>query len=178
MDIKLDGERMLCHKLANGSVKWFTRRANEYSHLYGPVMNDVIQSHVHVESCVLDGEMVRFEHECLTSLFQSDSDIVWKATNHAFIGALLFLAFSCLLLLMCVCMYAGVLIVVLPFDFFYLPPFVDSILLYSIGQLRREPQGRARRVGALWEQPHRGRLRARGDGNRQSSGHRLRGNPQ
>jgi len=94
MDIKLDGERMLCHKLANGSVKWFTRRANEYSHLYGPVMNDVIQSHVHVESCVLDGEMVRFEHECLTSLFQSDSDIVWQATSHAFIGVLLFLAFS------------------------------------------------------------------------------------
>ena len=66
MDIKLDGERMLCHKLANGSVKWFTRRANEYSHLYGPVMNDLIKSHVNVESCILDGEMVR---ECLPTFY-------------------------------------------------------------------------------------------------------------
>jgi len=40
-------------------VKWFTRRANEYSHLYGPVMNDLVKSHVNVESCILDGEMVR-----------------------------------------------------------------------------------------------------------------------
>jgi ATP-dependent DNA ligase len=59
MDIKLDGERMLCHKLANGEVKWFTRRANEYSHLYGPVLNDLIRANVTVEACILDGEMVR-----------------------------------------------------------------------------------------------------------------------
>jgi ATP-dependent DNA ligase len=67
IDIKLDGERMCCHIDKRNpdpekQVRWFTRRSNEYTANYGPVMNKFILQAVGVEECVLDGEMCSYDN--------------------------------------------------------------------------------------------------------------------
>ncbi len=66
MDIKLDGERMLCHKDASApqaerQVRFFTRKANEFTWIYGPTVRDVILTNVSVEKCILDGELLAYD---------------------------------------------------------------------------------------------------------------------
>uniref|UniRef100_A0A060SZN6 DNA ligase 4 n=1 Tax=Blastobotrys adeninivorans TaxID=409370 RepID=A0A060SZN6_BLAAD len=66
---KIDGERMQIHIAEYGkSVKYFSRRATEYTHLYGAsystgpfstVLQQAINSQV--ENCILDGEMATWD---------------------------------------------------------------------------------------------------------------------
>ncbi|CAN0326465.1 unnamed protein product, partial [Hapterophycus canaliculatus] len=56
MDVKLDGERMLCHRDGN-KVKWFTRNAKDYTDKYGSSLTPHILAGVSAHKCVIDGEV-------------------------------------------------------------------------------------------------------------------------
>ncbi|CAM9320873.1 unnamed protein product [Ectocarpus sp. 12 AP-2014] len=60
MDVKLDGERMLCHREGN-KVKWFTRNAKDYTDKYGAALTPHIVGGVSAHKCVLDGEVVTWD---------------------------------------------------------------------------------------------------------------------
>ena len=45
IETKFDGERIQCH-MQEGSVKFFSRNSNNYSHIYGPKMNRFIAENV------------------------------------------------------------------------------------------------------------------------------------
>eukprot|EP00752_Nemacystus_decipiens_P016381 g14643.t1 len=60
MDIKLDGERMLCHREGT-KVMWFTRKAKDYTEKYGAVLTPQILAGVSAHKCVLDGEVVTWD---------------------------------------------------------------------------------------------------------------------
>eukprot|EP00903_Cladosiphon_okamuranus_P009258 g8834.t1 len=60
MDVKLDGERMLCHREGN-KVKWFTRNAKDYTEKYGAALTPQILAGVSAHKCVLDGEVVTWD---------------------------------------------------------------------------------------------------------------------
>ncbi|CAM9475934.1 unnamed protein product [Pylaiella littoralis] len=62
MDVKLDGERMLCHREGN-KVKWFTRNARDYTDKYGSALTPHILAGVSAQKCVLDGEVVSWNDE-------------------------------------------------------------------------------------------------------------------
>ncbi len=60
MDLKLDGERILCHIGDDNSFTLFTRRGNDYTDNYWPVAHNIIMSlrkKGHNFSCILDGEI-------------------------------------------------------------------------------------------------------------------------
>jgi DNA ligase-4 len=64
MDLKLDGERILCHIGDDNSFTLFTRRGNDYTDNYYPVAHNVIMSlrkKDHNFSCILDGEICAFD---------------------------------------------------------------------------------------------------------------------
>ncbi|SCU81854.1 LAMI_0B07954g1_1 [Lachancea mirantina] len=71
---KMDGERIQVHYMQFGSsLKFFSRRGTDYTHLYGSsISSGVISRHVKlspdVENCVLDGEMVTYDREKQTVL--------------------------------------------------------------------------------------------------------------
>eukprot|EP00904_Undaria_pinnatifida_P001070 jgi/Undpi1/10964/HiC_scaffold_30.g13265.m1 len=60
MDIKIDGERMLCHREGD-KVMWFTRNAKDYTDKYGPVLTPLILAGVSAHKCILDGEVVTWD---------------------------------------------------------------------------------------------------------------------
>eukprot|EP01084_Bolivina_argentea_P066851 121888_1 len=62
MEIKIDGERMLCHKMGN-EVVWFTRRGNCYNEYYGDVLNPLILSCIDAHTVILDGEIVSWDED-------------------------------------------------------------------------------------------------------------------
>jgi DNA ligase 4 len=64
MDLKLDGERILCHIGDDNSFTLFTRRGNDYTDNYWPVAHNIIMSlrkKGHKFSCILDGEICAFD---------------------------------------------------------------------------------------------------------------------
>lgn len=58
---KMDGERILCHKIG-AQLKLFTRNANDYTDLYGPVLAPLIMQNVNATNCILDGEMMAWDN--------------------------------------------------------------------------------------------------------------------
>lgn len=59
LEMKIDGERMLCHK-DGGKVEFYSRSATPYTSRYGPLLSPWIIRNVHAEKCIgLDSE-----HEC------------------------------------------------------------------------------------------------------------------
>ncbi len=62
MEIKIDGERMLCHKRGN-KVMWFSRRGNCYDEYYGDVLNSFILSCIGAHTVILDGEIVSWDED-------------------------------------------------------------------------------------------------------------------
>ncbi|XP_031573134.1 DNA ligase 4-like [Actinia tenebrosa] len=77
---KVDGERMQLHK-GNNTYKYFSRSANEYTHIFGESADEgFLTPHIaesfnsSTESCILDGEMVIFD--------PSAGTFFTKATNH------------------------------------------------------------------------------------------------
>jgi len=64
MDVKLDGERMLCHvskrKDEKGKGIFWTRNGNDYSSTYRALLDDIIEN-VQCEACILDGEVCAWE---------------------------------------------------------------------------------------------------------------------
>lgn len=72
VEIKFDGERMQLHK-QDGEYKYYSRSGNEYTHIYGadwssgnftPFIANCFKPHV--QSCILDGEMVGYNAESKT----------------------------------------------------------------------------------------------------------------
>ncbi|CAM9127479.1 unnamed protein product [Scytosiphon promiscuus] len=62
MDVKLDGERMLCHRDGD-KVKWFTRNAKDYTDKYGSSLTPHILAGVSAQKCIIDGEVVTWNDE-------------------------------------------------------------------------------------------------------------------
>jgi DNA ligase-4 len=64
MDVKLDGERMLCHvSKKSGELRkgiFWTRNGNDYSSTYQSLLDDIIEN-VQCEACILDGEVCAWE---------------------------------------------------------------------------------------------------------------------
>jgi DNA ligase 4 len=64
MDLKLDGERMLCHVSKKsgeeGKGMFWSRNGSDYSTTYRSLLEDVIEN-VQCESCVLDGEVCAWD---------------------------------------------------------------------------------------------------------------------
>jgi DNA ligase-4 len=61
MDLKLDGERILCHIGEDNSYIFYTRKGNDYTELYWPVAHDLIsclRKKGGKFSCILDGEIL------------------------------------------------------------------------------------------------------------------------
>lgn len=76
VEMKIDGERMLCHKDGN-QVQWFTRSATDYTEKYGPILTPRILRHVKVDKCILDGEVVGWDSAHETFLhFKENRSIV------------------------------------------------------------------------------------------------------
>ena len=61
MDLKLDGERILCH-IKGDDVTFFTRNGSDYTHTYQPLA-DMIKSRVNSRYCILDGEVLAWDNE-------------------------------------------------------------------------------------------------------------------
>ncbi|CAN0446011.1 unnamed protein product, partial [Discosporangium mesarthrocarpum] len=38
-------------------VRWYTRRATDYTDLYGPVLSPHVKTNLAAERCILDGEV-------------------------------------------------------------------------------------------------------------------------
>lgn len=83
IDVKLDGERIICHKTGT-NLLLHTRRSTDYTNLYGPVLMEYvltarvspspghsrppphcrsIMKHITVENVVLDGEIIAWNTE-------------------------------------------------------------------------------------------------------------------
>ncbi len=62
MEIKIDGERMLCHKMGD-RVMWLTRRGNCYNKHYGDALSPFILSSIDVHTVILDGEIVSWDED-------------------------------------------------------------------------------------------------------------------
>ncbi len=62
MEIKIDGERMLCHKMGD-RVMWFTRRGNCYNKHYGDALSPFILSCIDAHTVILDGEIVSWDED-------------------------------------------------------------------------------------------------------------------
>ncbi|GAV53043.1 hypothetical protein ZYGR_0AI03250 [Zygosaccharomyces rouxii] len=66
---KMDGERIQLHYMEYGQkLKWFSRRGNDYTYLYGEdVRSGTVAKYLRldpkVRECVLDGEMISFDTE-------------------------------------------------------------------------------------------------------------------
>ncbi|CAR27054.1 hypothetical protein ZYGR_0I03270 [Zygosaccharomyces rouxii] len=66
---KMDGERIQLHYMDYGrKLKWFSRRGNDYTYLYGEdigtgTVAKYLQLDPKVRECVLDGEMISFDTE-------------------------------------------------------------------------------------------------------------------
>lgn len=66
---KMDGERIQLHYMEYGrKLKWFSRRGNDYTYLYGEAIGTgtvakYLQLDPNVKECVLDGEMISFDIE-------------------------------------------------------------------------------------------------------------------
>ena len=64
MDLKLDGERMLCHVSKTcgdeGKGMFWSRNGNDYSATYRSLLDDVI-ANVQCEACILDGEVCAWD---------------------------------------------------------------------------------------------------------------------
>ncbi|CAM9226375.1 unnamed protein product [Chrysoparadoxa australica] len=60
MDVKLDGERILLHKIGD-DVKLFTRNRVNYTEKYGHLVKDLICHNINAENCILDGEMCSWD---------------------------------------------------------------------------------------------------------------------
>lgn len=65
MDLKLDGERILCHLGEDNSFILYTRRGNDYTENYWPVAHDIISCcrKRGKFSCILDGEILAINGE-------------------------------------------------------------------------------------------------------------------
>ncbi len=60
MEIKIDGERMLCHKKGD-QVMWFSRRGTCYNEFYADALNPFIHSCIDTHTVILDGEIVSWD---------------------------------------------------------------------------------------------------------------------
>jgi DNA ligase-4 len=60
MDLKLDGERMLCH-VDKGRVMLLTRNGNDYTSKYASIASDMKQRMLNFESYILDGEVCAYD---------------------------------------------------------------------------------------------------------------------
>jgi DNA ligase-4 len=57
IETKFDGERIQVH-FTPEQMRYFTRNANDYTHIYGQKMTDIIRQCVNAHSAILDGEIV------------------------------------------------------------------------------------------------------------------------
>jgi ATP-dependent DNA ligase len=61
MDLKLDGDRMLCH-IANGKGMFWSRNGTDYTSTYTSLLADIVRR-VNCESCIIDGEVCAWDEE-------------------------------------------------------------------------------------------------------------------
>jgi hypothetical protein len=68
MDLKLDGERMLCH-ISKNNIMMFTRRGSDYTENYMPLAY-IIKNNLNnnSEECILDGEVCAFNKITKTNM--------------------------------------------------------------------------------------------------------------
>jgi len=74
IETKFDGERIQCHFMSDGNVKFFSRNAVDYTYLYGKSLRDLMLEHVHgVKACILDGELIVWDlqNNCAASFGQN-----------------------------------------------------------------------------------------------------------
>lgn len=57
IETKYDGERIQCH-FNEEQISFFTRNSNNYTHIYGPKMSQIVRDHVRARAAILDGEMI------------------------------------------------------------------------------------------------------------------------
>jgi DNA ligase-4 len=57
IETKFDGERIQVHKEGD-RVEFYSRQANNVSHMYAQFMADVIRERVNITDCILDGELM------------------------------------------------------------------------------------------------------------------------
>lgn len=48
IEMKFDGERIICHKMRSGLVKVYTRNGTDYTELYSPILSKYILNNVKV----------------------------------------------------------------------------------------------------------------------------------
>jgi ATP-dependent DNA ligase len=61
MDLKLDGDRMLCH-ISNGKGMFWSRNGTDYSATYASLLEDIVRR-VNCRSCIIDGEVCAWDDE-------------------------------------------------------------------------------------------------------------------
>lgn len=57
IETKFDGERIQCH-FNHEQIKFYSRNSNDYTHIYGPKMIEIIRENVSALSAILDGEII------------------------------------------------------------------------------------------------------------------------
>lgn len=61
MDLKLDGDRMLCH-ISNGKGMFWSRNGTDYTATYASLLEDIVDR-INCRSCIIDGEVCAWDEE-------------------------------------------------------------------------------------------------------------------
>lgn len=93
VEMKIDGERMLCHK-DGGQVEWFSRSATDYTDKYGPMLTPHVIRCVEVEQCILDGEVVGWDYEQETYLSFKENRSIITDDDHSRRRTLVYIVFD------------------------------------------------------------------------------------
>jgi len=64
IETKFDGERIQCHFNAD-DLKFFSRNSNDYTHIYGPKLGQIVRDSLGAPAGILDGEIVVLEKKDL-----------------------------------------------------------------------------------------------------------------
>ena len=98
MEMKIDGERMLCHKDGD-RIEWYTRSATNYTQKYGPILSPRVVSRVRADKCILDGEVVGWDSVNETFLhFKENRSIAADGGDADGTRTLVYVVFDCVYL--------------------------------------------------------------------------------
>jgi len=67
IETKFDGERIQCHFNAD-DLKFFSRNSNDYTHIYGPKLGQIVRDSLGAPAGILDGEIVVLEKKTWTTV--------------------------------------------------------------------------------------------------------------
>ncbi|CAM9104087.1 unnamed protein product, partial [Ectocarpus fasciculatus] len=94
MDVKLDGERMLCHVGSILGCKLFTRNGNDYTHKYNTLAADLKNVMTNCRSYILDGEVCALDSTTGKFVAFGNNRSVGLSENSDTIAALVYIVFD------------------------------------------------------------------------------------